>query len=212
MPETESVHVDKIVEAFNDRDDESLLQLIQHHKTVLSDSHDLTLTVRNPSSISSDHFESCFNLIRENLQTLYESSSWGWNPESKRAEMQEPGTRFLLVLSHKDSPSNGQRLLGFLSFQVVNEDGVATVYCYELQTSPEIRRRGIGRQLMDAMHQIALQAKVSRAMLTVFTANHAACSFYHKLQYTEDESSPKERLLRGRKVKADYAILSKPLI
>ena len=53
----------------------------------------------------------------------------------------------------------------------------------------------------------------AKLMLTCFTSNERAISFYERLGYSEDEFSPKPKLLRnGTKVVEDYVILSKVLI
>lgn len=52
---------------------------------------------------------------------------------------------------------------------------------------------------------------VGKTMLTCFAANGRARRFYHGLGYGVDETSPRERTLRGgRVVVPDYVILSRP--
>lgn len=52
----------------------------------------------------------------------------------------------------------------------------------------------------------------AKVMLTVFTRNEHAVSFYAKLGYEKDEFSPPPCILRnGTKVEAEYVILSKAI-
>lgn len=46
-------------------------------------------------------------------------------------------------------------------------------------------------------------------MLTYFVANKAARSFYDKLGFEIDGTSPEARILRGKMFTPDYAIMSK---
>lgn len=80
------------------------------------------------------------------------------------------------------------------------EEGEEVLYCYELHTVDSARRLGLGRLLMSALERVAMRTHMAKVMLTVFKANDAACVFYTRLQYEEDENSP---------AGADYLILSK---
>lgn len=52
----------------------------------------------------------------------------------------------------------------------------------------------------------------AKTMLTCFTCNQQASKFYAKLGYSEDEFSPKPKILRnGTRVESEYIILSKTL-
>ena len=77
---------------------------------------------------------------------------------------------------------------------------------------------------MQILEHLGTSFNLSKSMLTVFTSNTSALSFYTKLgylfplpiakvRYTIDPSSPTPRTLRSnRTILADYQILSKPLI
>jgi len=55
----------------------------------------------------------------------YKTSSWGWSAKSKKAEMREPATRFLVVTDEKR-----QSIVGLLSWQVDVEEDEAIIYWY----------------------------------------------------------------------------------
>lgn len=196
---------EKLVEGLNRLDAGTLSQHLDTNFSAVLATQNLNLEIHTPSSIPRHDLDQCFSLVCDNLKSCYENSSWGWHPDQKREELAEPDTRYLIVRDTTDT------MRGFLSFQMIAEEDVAIIYCWELQLSPDIRGRGVGKNLMHVMHDIARTNGLEMAMLTVFTANEIACQFYNKLGYEVDESSPKDRILRGRKVRADYAILSRPL-
>lgn len=71
-------------------------------------------------------------------------------------------------------------------------------------------RSGLGRQLMSYAQSTASSIPgVGKAMLTCFKSNKSGLRFYDKLGFVLDESSPRDRRLRGGKVvTSDYVILS----
>jgi RimJ/RimL family protein N-acetyltransferase len=64
---------------------------------------------------------------------------------------------------------------------------------------------------MDHIHAVATRIPgVGKTMLTCFVSNERGTQFYKKLGFEVDESSPRDRKLRGGKVvKADYMILAR---
>lgn len=105
-----------------------------------------------------------------------------------------------------------RRRRGFGSFAVLcdlvaDEPQAAVLYVYELQLAQEARRCGLGRYIMEALHQIGQRAGMDKAVLTVFHRNDGAVKFYRDaLSYTVDPTSPS---CFGEK--APYEILSFPL-
>jgi N-alpha-acetyltransferase 40 len=109
--------------------------------------------------------------------------------------MAEPATRFLVL----QEPNQGA-LLGFLSWQVDMEDDAPVIYwylrpiskfnhSYELQLHSSLRRCGIGRQFVHVLEQLGSKLRLSKVMLTVFSSNISALSFYTKLGYSIDIDS-----------------------
>jgi N-alpha-acetyltransferase 40 len=169
---------------------------------------DLQADVATSRNISDSDRQACCTLVRTNLKALYEQSSWGWSEERKAEEMNDDAARFILI---HGTLAREATLLAFLSFQVVDEEDEAVIYCYEVQLDASIRGRGIGTRMMKLVEAVALDHGLHKSMLTAFVANDAAMQFYKKLGYVTDSTSPQPKLLRGRKVFADYIILSKAL-
>ena len=163
------------------------------------------------SSLTSDEFSACFNLIASTSADAYAASSVGWSPAKKRKEMQLPDLRYLLVLA--PSEDNNKKVEGFVSFMLTYEDGHEVVYCYEIHLSDRMRARGIGRHLVQLVEEAGIMAGMEKSMLTVFVENEAARRFYDRLGYRVDDYSPGPRKLRNGTIKEPtYLILSKTLV
>ena len=69
----------------------------------------------------------------------------------------------------------------------------------------------MGKQLFGSLESVAKYTPpIEKIMLTVFVTNERARTFYTKLGFTRDDTSPEERRLRsGRLVVPDYEILSR---
>lgn len=167
-------------------------------------------TVRASQSLSEDELESCFGLIEETSSADYKAASQGWHPDAKREEMREKDMRYILLRQPSNTPDSN--LAAFTSFMLIPEDDEPVIYIYEIHLSPALRGTGIGKTLVNLVESIGRKVGVQMSVLTVFTANAHAEAFYRHLGYTEDDSSPRERKLRGGKVKRpEYLILSKSL-
>lgn len=77
---------------------------------------------------------------------------------------------------------------------------------YEIQISPEYRRKGLGKFMMQTLEACARHWKMEKVMLTVLNNNETSINFFNALGYTKDETSPD--VLQ----EADYQILSKSML
>jgi len=143
-------------------------------------------------------------LFEENMGSLYRASYWGLDLNEKRRELDDKDARFLLV--HDD----GEKLVGYCHIRFgTNDDDdpiEVVVYVYELQVSSKYQRFGIGRRLMELVHQITWKAGLAKVMLTVFNSNEKAVRFYKNLGYTIDDTSPSHN-----GVESDYEIMCRRL-
>lgn len=167
--------------------------------------------------------EWCLDLCRENMKPLYERV-WSWSDAKKRKQLGAIPSRFVLaydapapapataaaVVPPSTSTSCGSLgpLVGFANYRFEAEGGEPVLYCYELQLAACCQRRGLGQRLMGVLEHMALQAGMSKVMLTVFKENTAAVNFYRKLGYSLDASSP-DHAACGGVTSAGYHILSK---
>jgi len=169
-------------------------------------------------------FEQCFSLIEDTSSTDYKAAKQGWQPENKKEEMKDARMLYLLVEQQLVESNVGgtedqtDRFQGFLSFMVDTEvvppsdQKVAIIYVYELHLKPSARGSGLGKHLMTLIEDIGRKIGIDKTMLTVFTSNTGAETFYRRLGYSEDPISPyAKRLRNGTEKKPEYYILSKPV-
>ncbi|KAK4091888.1 hypothetical protein Purlil1_3727 [Purpureocillium lilacinum] len=164
-----------------------------------------TLGLLQPRDMTDEELDACFDLVEKTSGDDYRSSSVGWHPAAKKKEMRLPDLRYILV---KDSIG---QIRGFTSMMPTYENGEPVVYCYEIHLEDELQGTGLGKQLMGHLTAAAEGIpSVDKAMLTCFAGNARARAFYEGLGFGLDESSPRERRLRGGKVVVpDYVILSR---
>ena len=70
------------------------------------------------------------------------------------------------------------------------EGGAATLYVYEIQLAPAVRRQGLGKFMMLAVELAARAGGLGRVMLTVQDGNAGAARLYERLGYGTDPTSP----------------------
>ncbi|MBR5868546.1 MAG: ribosomal protein S18-alanine N-acetyltransferase [Clostridia bacterium] len=76
---------------------------------------------------------------------------------------------------------DGQTLVGYVGMQSVLDEG----YIMNLCVNPDYRRRGIARQLMDALLKGAEKAELAFVTLEVRESNVPAISLYKSLSFEE---------------------------
>jgi len=165
---------------------------------------ELSIQCKRVLSMSTDDFNSVFDLLKTNMKALYEGSSWGWDEKIKRDEMLEDNARYLLAYDADD------KVVAMSHFRFDVDEDVEVLYCYEVQLSQIVRRKGLGKFLMQILELMAMKAKMKKVILTVFKANSHANNFFTKMKYKVDDTSPS--LDTEDEENYDYEILSKPLM
>ncbi|KAG8935260.1 hypothetical protein FRC02_008395 [Tulasnella sp. 418] len=135
-----------------------------------------------------------WEIFEDNMKNLYENSSWGWKPATKRKEIFHSQSRFILVhLLGKGS--NAPSLVAYAIFRFDHEENMEdemeeVLYCYEVHVSRDVQRSGLGKELFRDMEAIARKWGMKKVMLTTFTNNTQARSFYEKIGFSIDPTSP----------------------
>jgi ribosomal protein S18 acetylase RimI-like enzyme len=177
--------------------------------------YEYTIDNYTAATIPAADLDTCFNLIELTSAAAYKSSSAGWSPKEKREEMKLPDMKYMILrraVSDGGESEGPGDFAGFLEYMVTYEDGYEVLYCYEIHLMPESQGQGLGEELMARFERVGARIGLEKAMLTVFKSNRRAMTFYQRVGYTEDESSPRPRKLRNGTVKeADYMIMSKSL-
>ncbi|VUC29663.1 unnamed protein product [Clonostachys rosea] len=169
-----------------------------------------TLNLRGVARLTDEELETCYNLIEKTSGEDYRNSSSGWHPVAKRKEMRSPGLRYILIQADLGEGNDDSGIRGFMSIMPTVENAEPVVYVYEVHLETELQGTRLGRLLMEYVRVIAENIpSVEKVMLTCFVSNERARRFYGKMGFDLDESSPRDRKLRGGKVvTSDYVILS----
>ncbi|NXI71676.1 NAA40 acetyltransferase, partial [Anseranas semipalmata] len=129
--------------------------------------------------------EWAFELTKTNMQTLYEQSEWGWKDREKREELTDDRAWYLIAREAGAGP------VAFSHFRFDVECGDEVLYCYEVQLESRVRRRGLGKFLIQILQLVANSTQMKKVMLTVFKHNHGAYQFFREaLQFDIDDTSP----------------------
>uniref|UniRef100_A0A7S0P602 N-alpha-acetyltransferase 40 n=1 Tax=Calcidiscus leptoporus TaxID=127549 RepID=A0A7S0P602_9EUKA len=204
-----------------------LLSGLDAFRTYVCNELDVRVEAFSGPQLCESDIDACMSLLRSNMGTLYERSSWGWDEATKRAGLVDAATRVVLlrmqptrpdlaaceddwvIVEHPEHPPTPppQRNVGFLHLSFTIEDERPVLYVLELQLEEEVREKGLGKFLMQLAEVLARKYGMEALMLTVFKTHKKALDFYRqKLRYAIDESSPS---LWNHD--ADYEILSKPV-
>ncbi|XP_044125923.1 N-alpha-acetyltransferase 40 isoform X1 [Bufo gargarizans] len=126
-----------------------------------------------------------FELTKTNMQLLYEQSEWGWKEREKREELTDERAWYLIARDELGMP------VAFVHFRFDVECGDEVLYCYEVQLEVCVRRKGVGKFLVQILQLMANSTQMKKVVLTVFKHNNGAYQFFRDaLQFEIDETSP----------------------
>ncbi|XP_071798167.1 N-alpha-acetyltransferase 40-like [Asterias amurensis] len=145
----------------------------------------LTIDCQRSTSLSEEYLDWAFNLTKKNMQTLYENGNSGWKSWEKKEELTDERAWYLIAKDAEGTP------VGFVHFRFDLDFEEEVVYCYEIQLTEGIRRKGLGKFLMQILSLIAHKTQMRKVMLTVFKDNTSAYGFFKNvLNFDVDETSP----------------------
>jgi ribosomal protein S18 acetylase RimI-like enzyme len=190
--------------------------------------HALRFEFKRSVKMNNSELAACFDLISKTSEQDYRSSSRGWDPDYKLEEMSDREMMYFLVRQAEgyigvDGVSDGEAsanhagaILGFMSFKLEPEDEELNLmrpvlYLYEIHLDDRLRGQSLGGRMINWAIDQARLVKISKMMLTVFTANENARRLYDREGFTKDGISPEDRVTRRKVIKADYIIMSKEL-
>nr|XP_054096973.1 N-alpha-acetyltransferase 40 isoform X3 [Callithrix jacchus] len=126
-----------------------------------------------------------FPVFKKYDRNGYEQSEWGWKDREKREEMTDDRAWYLIAWENSSVP------VAFSHFRFDVECGDEVLYCYEVQLESKVRRKGLGKFLIQILQLMANSTQMKKVMLTVFKHNHGAYQFFREaLQFEIDDSSP----------------------
>ena len=128
----------------------------------------LNLQFEFSSKLSRAEANWAFELTKKNMESIYETSGYGWDDEDKMKELTEQGARFLLIRERCTSDATGS-LVGFSHFRFTVQGevmdqmaGEPCLFLWDLQLEDKIQRKGVGR------HLITLHELIARRELMTF--------------------------------------------
>jgi len=199
-----------LVDAANAQEDP--MSTLQPFKKFDRNGLNVAISCHRVGQLDQETVDWAFELTKANMQTLYEMSEWGWSDKEKRMEMTDERSWYLIA---RDNEEDGCPVaVVHFRFDIDNDDEV--LYCYEIQLSPEVRRKGLGKFLMQILELMAFKAQMSKVMVTVFKHHTDSNEFFiNKLKYAVDETSPDESIedaiFYPEETPVTYRILSKPI-
>jgi len=146
---------------------------------------EIDVTCCKVTSVNEETMDWVFNLTKRNMETLYESSEWGWRDKDKKEELNEEAAWYLMC---KDKDGKD---CAFVHFRFDLEEECEVLYLYEVQMEKEVRRKGLGRFLVTVMSLMAKKYELQKVVCTVFQHNHDSMAFFkEKCRFEVDETSP----------------------
>jgi len=143
-------------------------------------------------------------VLEKNMKALYEESDWGWKESTKRDEMFDDRAWYLMARSVASEDAG--KLLGFSHFRFDMDYDDEVLYVYEIQLEDSVKRKGLGKFMMQVLEIMAFKADMRKIMLTCFKHNPAAQKFFKgALKYEIDETCPGDDVYEQH----DYEIVSK---
>jgi len=122
---------------------------------------DLELEFYPIHKLPEELFEWLFTLFKSNMQSIYEKS-WGWNESQKKKELKEESARFIIAFDKSTKTP-----VAFTHFRFDLEEGPRLcLYCYELQLNESVRKKGLGKFMMQLLELIARKYGMQWVFLT----------------------------------------------
>ncbi|KAF4667489.1 hypothetical protein FOZ61_008205, partial [Perkinsus olseni] len=156
-----------------------------------------TVTFHRGAKLPKGLLDRIIDITRDNMKTSYDAAlGWdNWDDHIKRDEMSHKLSRFLLRWREGATDSRtAEDLVAFVHFRFEradDDDQQSVLYVYEIQVVSSYQRRGIGRELMELVEEVATQLGIDLVMLTCLKNRPEGLAFYKtKLGYTLHPSSP----------------------
>lgn len=121
----------------------------------------------------------------------YNACIWGWNDDNKREELMDEAAWYLIARSSIDDS-----LLGFSHFRFDLDEGIEVLYwyynyyhyfrkfvviivhfSYELQLERSVRRKGLGKFMMQILELVAFKNHMRKVVLTILKYNEGSDFF-----------------------------------
>lgn len=156
----------------------------------------IPLTVRYYRTLPNDLLLQCLQLFHNNMKSLYETSTWGYNIDEKQQELEHPHARFIIITAASvtnDSDHPNTAVVAFVHYRYCYDDdddpNMLVLYIYEMQVQKQYQKQGIGQYCMDLMELIASHGGTTQTSSTVLAT---ATTKEQKTNVTK-KSGPKKK-------------------
>lgn len=100
------------------------------------------ISIRFASSLTTDELEWAFDLVKTNMEDIYDASGYEWDDDDKRSELTEEGTRFLLIHDESSTVDDSagvveKPLIGFVHFRFTVQGEVMDKMTGKLECSSQ---------------------------------------------------------------------------
>ncbi|NXI37550.1 NAA40 acetyltransferase, partial [Galbula dea] len=134
----------------------------------------VAIECKRVSGLEPTTLEWAFDLTKANMQTLGTLGTWAW-----AWAPQDPWAFSLLLWFFLPPFPRGSEPRAPLA--LMNPLGVAFLLpSYEVQLESRVRRRGLGKFLLQILQLVANSTQMKKVMLTVFRHNHGAYQFFRE--------------------------------
>ncbi|CAD5232144.1 unnamed protein product [Bursaphelenchus xylophilus] len=179
-----------------------IISPVEHYKCVpskvqTSDGEALKLEYFWSTHLSDSQRTWIFDLFDKNMEEMYRKSEWGYEENSKKAELFATTSRYIIVTSAK-----GEHI-AYMHYRFVIEVEEPALYIYELQVEQAYQNKGVGTLLISIVELVAKRANMKKLFATVFTYNTNSLAFFRKNKFEPDEN------YQDVENEHDYYILSK---
>lgn len=168
----------------------------------------LFVFTKRAKDLTVDQKNRMFEVLKANVQALFEKSTWGWHEAERHKELFHAMSRYVIVSKSPDFSQLVENMVGFASYRFDWDDDDEpehpVLYLYELQVVEGHRSLGIGEHLMGMLKTIAEKTTMWKILLTCFKYNTGAMKFYKRVGFGIDHNSPSQCGYHGE----SYEILS----
>ncbi|MFT7814657.1 N-alpha-acetyltransferase 40-like isoform X1 [Arapaima gigas] len=160
---------------------EDLLEFFPLFKKYDRNGLNLKIECRRQPSLDPGTVEWAYELAKTNMVFFYTQIGWEWKEKEKKEQMNDERAFYLLAYDANAVP------VAFCLFRFNVEYGNEVISCYELQLERHVRRKGLGKFLMQILQLIANRMEMRKVMVSVFRQNSAAYRFFREaLQFEVD--------------------------
>lgn len=131
------------------------------------DRNGLNAEIKFSHCLTNDEADWAFDLVKSNMEEVYDASGYGWDDDDKLQELTEKGARFLLVRQDDE-------LIAFTHFRFTVQGefmdqmaGETSLQVWDIHVEEEYQRKGLGKHLLTLLELIARREKMKMVSIPI---------------------------------------------